>query len=57
MRAYAENYADDVGMYDAAETTGLAYVRVDIDALERDLDIEMYSVDSDHYTVYVFDPR
>ena len=29
---------------------------VDIDALERDLDIEMYTVESDHHTVYVFDP-
>jgi len=57
MRAYAENYAGDVGMYDAAEKTGFAYVRVDVDALARDLDIEMYSVESNHHTVYVFDPR
>jgi antirestriction protein len=57
MRAYAENYADDVGMYDAAEKTGHTYVTVNIEMLTRDLDIEMYTVDSDHRTVYVFDPR
>jgi antirestriction protein len=57
LRAYAENYADDVGMYDAAEKSGFSYVRVDIEMLERDLDIEMYTVKSDHYTVYVFDPN
>ena len=56
LRAYAEQFADDIGLYDAAEKTGSPYVAVDIDMLERDLDIEMYSVESDHYTVYVFDP-
>jgi hypothetical protein len=44
-------------MYDAAEKCGSPYITVDIDALERDLDIEMYTADSDHYTVYVFDPN
>jgi hypothetical protein len=43
-------------LYDAAEKCGSPYVTVDIDALERDLDIEMYSVESDHHTIYVFDP-
>lgn len=57
LRAYAENYAEEVGMYDAAEKAGSPYVTVDIDILERDLDIELYTVDSDHYTVYVFDPN
>ena len=57
LRAYAENYADEVGMYDAAEKAGSPYVTVDIDGLERDLDIEMYTVASDHYTLYVFDPN
>lgn len=56
LRAYAEQYADDVGWYDAAEKTGSPYITVDLEALERDLDIEMCTVDSDHYTVYVFDP-
>ena len=56
LHEYAEQYADDMGLYDAAEKCGSPYVTVDIDALERDLDIEMYTVDSDHYTVYVFDP-
>jgi antirestriction protein len=56
LRAYAENFADDIGLYDAAEKSGSHYVTVDIDALERDLDIELYSTESDHHTVYVFDP-
>jgi antirestriction protein len=54
--AYAENFADDIGLYDAAEKSGSHYVRVDIDALERDLDIELYTAESDHHTVYIFDP-
>ncbi len=57
LRAYAENYADEVGMYDVAEKSGSPYVVVDIDMLTRDLDIELYAVESDHYTVYVFDPN
>jgi antirestriction protein len=56
LHDYAEQYADDMGLYNAAEKCGSPYVTVDIDLLERDLDIEMYTVDSDHYTVYVFDP-
>ena len=46
-----------IGLYDAAEKSGSSYVTVDIDALERDLDIELYTVPSDHDTVYVFDPN
>ena len=57
MHDYAENYAEDVGMYDAAEKTGFSYVTVDLDMLTRDLDIELYSVESDHHTVYIFDPN
>jgi antirestriction protein len=57
LRAFAENFADDIGLYDAAEKSGSHYVTVDIDALERDLDIELYSTESDHHTVYVFDPN
>jgi antirestriction protein len=56
LRKYAEQYAEDIGMYDAAEKTGFTHVTVDIDMLERDLDIELYTVESDHHTVYVFDP-
>ena len=55
LRDYAEQYADDVGLYDAAEKAGSSYVTVDIDLLERDLDIELYTAKSDHYTIYVFD--
>jgi antirestriction protein len=57
LRDYAEQFADDIGLYDAAEKASSPYVTVDIDMLERDLDIELYTVKSDHYTVYVFDPN
>ena len=56
LRAYAEDYAESTSMYDAAEKAGSPYVVVDIDMLTRDLDIELYTVDSDRHTVYVFDP-
>lgn len=57
LRGYAEDYAESTGMYDAAEKSGSPYVVVDIDMLTRDLDIELYKVESDHNTVYVFDPN
>jgi antirestriction protein len=57
LRAYAENFADEIGLYDAAEKSGSSYVVVDIDMLERDLGIELYSVRSDQHTVYIFDPN
>jgi antirestriction protein len=56
LRAYAEDYAEQTGMNDAADRAGSPYVVVDIDMLTRDLDIELYSVESGHSTVYVFDP-
>jgi len=57
LRAYAEDFAESTGLYDMAEKAGSQYVTVDIDSLERDLDIEMYTVQSDNFTVYVFDPN
>jgi antirestriction protein len=56
LRAYAEDYAEQTGMYAAADRAGSPYVVVDLDMLTRDLDIELYTVENDHYTVYVFDP-
>jgi antirestriction protein len=56
LRAYAENFADDIGLYAAAEKSGSHYVVVDIDMLTRDLGIELYTAESDHHTIYVFDP-
>lgn len=56
LRDYAEDYADSAGLYDAANKAGSPYITVDIDALERDLDIELYTVETDRYTVYVLDP-
>jgi antirestriction protein len=57
LRAYAEDYAESTGMYDAAEKSGSQYVVVDIDMLTRDLNIELYTVTSHSHTVYVFDPN
>jgi antirestriction protein len=57
LRDYAEDFADSTGLYDAAEMAGSPYVTVDIDLLERDLDIELYSVPSDSGTIFVFDPN
>lgn len=57
LRAYAGDYAESTGMYDAAEKSGSPYVVVDIDMLTRDLDIELYTVTSHSHTVYVFDPN
>ena len=54
LRDYADDYAATAGLYDAADKAGSPYVTVDIDALTRDLDIETYTVSSDHHTVYVF---
>ena len=56
LHDYAEDYAESTGLNDAADKAGSPYVTVDVDALERDLDIEMYTAASDHHTVYVFDP-
>jgi antirestriction protein len=56
LRAYAEDYAESTGMYDAAEKSGSQYVVVDIDMLTRDLNIELYTVESDCHTIYVFSP-
>jgi antirestriction protein len=57
MHAYAEEWADSTGLSAAAEIAGSPYVTVDIEALERDLDIELYSVETDHHTLYVFNPN
>lgn len=57
LRDYAEDFADDIGLYAAAEQAGSPYVTVNIDALTRDLDIELHAASSDHGTVYVFDPN
>ena len=56
LRDYAEDFADSTGLYDLAEKADSPYVTVDIDLLERDLDIEMYTAASEH-GVYVFDPN
>lgn len=55
LRAYVEDYADSNGLQQAAEQTGSPYIRVDLDALERDLEIAVYTVPSGQDTVYIFD--
>jgi antirestriction protein len=57
LRAYAEEWADETGLYAAAEKAGSPYVTVDIDALERDLDIELHTAPADGYRVHVFEPN
>jgi antirestriction protein len=56
LRAYAEDWAESTGLYDIADKAGSPYIIVDIDSLETDLGIEMDIVESDHHTVYIFDP-
>jgi antirestriction protein len=56
LRAYAEDFAESIGLYDVADKTGSSYIVVDIGMLERDLDIEMYTIASES-GVYVFDPQ
>jgi antirestriction protein len=55
MRVYAEDWADSTGLNDIAEKAGSPYVVVDLDLLERDLDIEMFSVRTDRSSIHVFD--
>jgi antirestriction protein len=55
LGAYTEGYAESTGLHQAAEKAGSPYIRVDLDALERDLKIAVYTVPSGRGTVYVFD--
>jgi antirestriction protein len=55
LRAYAEAYAESTGLYEAVEKAGAPYIRVDVDALQRDLKMDVYAVPSGHSTIYVFD--
>jgi antirestriction protein len=57
LRAYAEDYAGSTGLYEAAEKASSPYIRVDLDALQRNLKMDAYTVPSGHGTVYVFDGR
>ncbi len=56
LRAYAEDWADSTGLNQLAEGTGSPYITVDIDGLERDLDINLYTTATRNGTVHVFDP-
>lgn len=56
MRDYADNLADELGLTEAAENAGSPYVVVDVDALARDLDIELETAESGSHSMYVFDP-
>ena len=55
LRAYTESYAESAGLYEVAEGAGSPYIRVDLEALERDLKAEVYVVSSGHDSIYVFD--
>lgn len=56
MKAYAEDFADQCGWNDLVDKAECPYIDINIDSLARDLDIDLYSVESSHYTIYVFDP-
>jgi antirestriction protein len=56
LRHFAEDYADSIGLYELAEQAESSYVTVDIEMLVRDLDVEMYTFQSDR-GLYVFDPN
>jgi antirestriction protein len=55
LKAYAEEWAESTGLYGMADKVGSPYVVVDIDMLERQLDIEMYTAASES-GIYVSDP-
>ncbi len=57
LHAYAEDWAESTGLYDIADKAGSPYIVVDIGLLERDLDIELYTVDTADGGVYVFSPN
>jgi antirestriction protein len=56
MRDYADNLADELGLWDVAEKAGSPYVVVDVDAFARDLDIELETADTATHSLYIFDP-
>jgi antirestriction protein len=56
IRAYADNLADELGLWDVAEKAGSPYVVVDVDAFARDLDIELETAETGGHSIYVFDP-
>ena len=55
IRHYAEAFAEDIGLYDAAEKADSPYVTVDVDMLARDLAIDLYTVATGNGSVFVFD--
>lgn len=57
LRDYAEDWAESTGLCDLAEQARSPYVTVDIEALERDLEIEMYTAPAANGRVHVFDPN
>jgi antirestriction protein len=57
LQEYAEDWAATAGLDDIVETAGSPYITVDLDLLERDLEIELYTVDNDDHGVYVFNPN
>lgn len=57
LRAYAKDWAESTGLDALAERCGSPHIRVDIDLLERDMEIEMTVVDTPNHGVWVFDPN
>lgn len=57
VRAYAEDWAESTGLDDLAEKCGSPYIHVDVELLERDLEIEMTVVETPEHRVWIFDPN
>lgn len=58
MHAYAEHYAADIGLTDdLVPEWAQPYVRVDIELLARDLDIELVTADAQEGGIHVFNPH
>lgn len=53
MHDCAEAFAEGLGLFDQVNALDSPYITVDVDLLERDLTIEMYTVESDD-GIYVF---
>ena len=57
MRDFANHHAEETGLYEIVEQAASPYVIVDIDALARDLCVELCTAPTEAQGIYVFDPR
>lgn len=57
LRACTEDFAESIGLYGLAEGADSPYITVDMDMLEYDFRIDVYTVETADRGVYVFDPN